>query len=641
MSTTARILAIAVGVVVLLLIAVAIVVSTIDVNRFVGPIQARVKQQTGRELSIRGGVDLEVSLEPKIVVSDVTFGNAPWGKAPAMISAKRVEAQVALLPLLSRRLEVIRFTLVEPTIALETDAKGQRNWDFGRAGATPTSSTTAADAGAAAFGVGNLDVENGVLTYRDGASGKTTNVSIEKLVLSARTPQSSVNAEFRGRVDDVAIALTGNLGPLEALAQRKWPYPIALDGRINGQETSVRTQLGGDGNAIRFDDLAVSTGPSKATGQLTVVTGGPRPAITFKLASPTFSITDLPLPVRAADVKAKASAAPSRWVFDDAPVRFESLRGVDADGDVVIDRLMLPQGRQVDDVRAKVILRDGVLDVPSAQLAAFGGTIAMKLRVDATRDPDSLTIAVDAKGLDLAALALAAGMPRDIKGGKTDVTIDLAMRGGSPREWASSASGNVAANVGPATAVNAKGKGSGVQELTSAINPFRNVQPSTELKCAVVRLPIRNGVARVDRTLAAETRELGVAASGTLDFRNETLDLAVKPQLKRGIPIDVAQLASLVRVGGTFKSPSVHVDAAATAETVARLGAAVGTGGWSAAALALLKPTGGDANTCDVAAGRAPREAAPASQPSGSRGAAAPKPADELSKALGRLLKGR
>ena len=118
------ILAIAGGVVLLVLVGVAIAVWTVDVNQFVGPIQAKVKAATGRDLAIDGGVSLSLGLEPKIVLNDVRFGNAPWGKAPQLLTAKRVEAEVALLPLLQRRFEVARLHLVEPVIALEIDARG-------------------------------------------------------------------------------------------------------------------------------------------------------------------------------------------------------------------------------------------------------------------------------------------------------------------------------------------------------------------------------------------------------------------------------------------------------------------------------------------------------------------------------------
>jgi len=635
-----RVLGSIAGGVVLLLIAVAIAVSTIDVKSLVGPIQARVKRETGRDLLI-GGIAFKLSLEPKLVATDITLGNAPWAKAPAMISAKTVEAQVALLPLLRRRFETVRLKFIEPVIALETDAQGQRNWDFGGAGAAPaTPGAPSGDAGLALFASGNLAIDKGTLTYYDGASRKTTAVVIERMLLSSRSDSSPLDAEFRGSFDGVPIAVTGKLAPLDALARPATPSPIALDGEIGGQRVSFAAKFQAKDNASAFDDVSLAFGESRITGELTVTRGAARPVVAFKLSAPTLSGADLPIPVRAPDVKAKPSAAaPSRWVFDDTPVSFEALRSFDADGEIAIARLLLSEGRHADDVRATISLHAGVLDIPTANVATLGGTAAIRLHADTSRDPDNaIKLAVNAKALDLGVLAAMAGVHRDIKGGKTDLTLDLAMRGASPRRWMASANGSVAATVGPASWAHIKGDmAPEFDRLAQVVNPFRSINAATELKCAVVRLPIRNGVAQVDRTIALETRELGVAASGTLDFRNETLDLAVKAHLKQGIPINVVQLADLVRVGGTFKSPAVRVDSGATAEIVARIGMAIGTGGWSEGARLLLKPPGGDANTCDVAAGHAPPEPAPAS-PGSASGKGSANPAEEITKALGRLL---
>ena len=143
------ILAIAGGLVLLVLIGVAIAVWTVDVNEFVAPVQAKVKSATGRELTIGGKVNLSLGLEPKIVFDDVRFGNAPWAKDKEFATVKHVEADVALLPLLKKRFEVIRLTLVEPRISLETGPGGKVNWDFGGTGSAPAPG--AASAGAASM----------------------------------------------------------------------------------------------------------------------------------------------------------------------------------------------------------------------------------------------------------------------------------------------------------------------------------------------------------------------------------------------------------------------------------------------------------------------------------------------------------
>ncbi len=81
-------------------------VSTIDVATFVGPIKERVKAATGRELTVRGDTRFSLSLTPRLVLSDVALANAPWGQAKEMLAASRLELEVALLPLLSRRFEL-------------------------------------------------------------------------------------------------------------------------------------------------------------------------------------------------------------------------------------------------------------------------------------------------------------------------------------------------------------------------------------------------------------------------------------------------------------------------------------------------------------------------------------------------------
>ena len=69
-----------------------------------------------------------------------------------------------------------------------------------------------------AFGIGDLAVARGQLTYHDGTTGTETTIASNALLLVARDADSPVNAEFRGCIDGIAVALTGNLGPLATLA---------------------------------------------------------------------------------------------------------------------------------------------------------------------------------------------------------------------------------------------------------------------------------------------------------------------------------------------------------------------------------------------------------------------------------------
>ena len=628
------------GLAVLAAAGIAVVVATFDANALVEPLQARVKAATGRELSIRGGVRVAWSLEPRIVLADVALANAPWGAAKEMLSAQRLELELALLPLLSRRVEMKELRLVGPVFALETDGKGRRNWDFGRAPAAGSGTPGAGADAATAFVIGNVAITNGRLTYRDDAGGGVTEVALERLAARARDASSPIAVELRGTVDGIAVAVAGTLGPADALLQRRWPYPVDLKGEIAGQKTALATRINASGTRYALDDLAFSIGGSAVTGSFVVETGGARPRLAFDLAGPAIALNALPVPLAAAkSAAASPAAAGGSRVIPDAPVDFAPLRAVDARGALRLDRLTLPDGRTFDGLRAQIALDGGRLAVTDFTVAALGGTVAGHVTIDAAKpDTPGLAVELTGRGLALGEILAAAGQRRDVRGGRTDVDVSLKATGVSPHAWAASATGSVRAVVGPATLVNTKlDLDSAFDRLAQAANPFRTSDPSTELVCAVVRLPLTNGVARVDRSIAMETQKLGISASGTVDFRNETLDFTFQPKVRKGIAIDLASVADLVRLSGPFAHPAVSVDPMGSAKAIASIGAAVGTGGLSMVAQSLFSWADGKGpGPCQIALGATAPAAASATSP----GAADPvKPLlDDVGRAVGKLL---
>ncbi|HEY7943797.1 MAG TPA: AsmA family protein [Casimicrobiaceae bacterium] len=625
-----RMLAVFGGLLLLVIVAAGITLRKFDAKDLIGPIQQHVRDATGRELTIRGGAELKLSLEPKLVIDDVALGNAPWGASPQMLTAKRIEAQVALLPLLRRRVDVVRFALIEPTISLETDGKGNGNWEIG--GAPGAGASASNSASRLAFG--DLAISNGTITYRDGATGKVTNIAVDTLSLHARDPQSPISAQFRGKVDDIAVSVEGDLGPLDALLQHRWPYPVTLQGEVNGQKASLATKMRVEGSRIGLDEVTVNTGASKVTGQAAIVQQAPRNKLTFRLAAPTFALADLPPAGGAARAVAAVQAASAKHGLGEEPIPVALLQAIDAEGEVTIGQLTLSGGRRLDHVAVQVKLQAGRLDVASFEASAFGGTATGNFSLDASHHPSpALAVHAQVKGMELGALLAAVGTKREVRGGKTDVRIDVGATGSTPRQWTSTMSGTVTALVGPATLLNTKiERDSPLSRLADAVNPFRNIDPSTELQCAVIRLPMNNGIAQVDRSIAVETKKFGATASGKLDFRSETLDLAIRPRIREGIPLDIPQVADLVHFRGPFTSPTVSIDSVATAATVARIGAAVYTGGLSIVGESLLSRGGG--SPCEVALGRTVSAAAP--QPaSGSAGSVV----DDVAKALGSAWK--
>lgn len=638
MRISRRAIAIAGAALLLAVGAIGVALLTLDLNQFVGPVLARLKAATGREITVGGDVGLRFGLVPRIVATDVRMANAPWGKAPYFVTAKRLEMHVALLPLLSRQLELVRLNVVEPVIALETSPDGRNNWDLGDA--PQTAPPPSVDTRPGAFALGDLSVSRGELTYSDASGGEPTKVTIDTFTLKAPDRQSQVSTEFKGTVDGIAVALDGNVGPIATLSDRGTPYPVRLKGEVAERKTAIAFDLKRDDKGMVLEGLDLVHGASDIKGKIDIRDTGPKSVLTVNLTSNSLDLNELTAErksaptVKTAAKPAAASPGGSQRVFSDVPVSFEALRGRNGTGDIAIDRLVLTGGRKVERLRSRFSLADGKLDASQVQAAGYGGTITGSVSIDARTKAPAIAVKLDGRELDLAALLAAAGVNREVKGGKTTVAIDLAMRGNSPHQWVSSAGGRVQAVVGPATLVNTKiDPGVTFDRLFEAVNPFRAVKPSTELKCAVVRLPLANGVANVDRSIALETRELDVSMSGKLDFRSETLDLSIRPKVRQGIPIEIPQIAELVRFTGSFTAPTVSVDAMASATAIARIGAAIGTGGLSVLGETLLSKAGSGAGACDVALGKA-GAAAPTSASGPAKSGTSSNPIEGIGNAL-------
>jgi hypothetical protein len=641
--TVLIILGVAGGLVALVLIAVAIAVATVDVNTFAEPLAARVRAATGRQFTIGGPIGLHLSLEPTLRIDNVALGNAPWARTPAMVRAGRVEAQVALLPLLHKRFEIVRVTLVDPVISLETDRQGRGNWIFGDAPASGAAASApgpeAAVAAVPAFGVGEVEVRNGRIRYLDGATGEVKNIIVETLTVQSRDAAAPIVAEFRGKVDDMPIAFKGTFGSRQALLASQWPYPVDIVGTVAGRTATVKGKVTPAPAGTRVEELALAFGELALNGTVVVDRTGPKPRYVIDVHMPRFAPEALALPAAAGgNTPAKpAPATPSRHVVPDEPLPLAGLRAADAEGTIAIDTIALPHGQAIDHARLRFGLHGGRLDVVELAGKGFGGSVVARGVLQAFDDPArgaSLDVHAEGRDLELGPILALQGAPREVSGGRTRFTFDGKASGPTLHDWAATLDGNVLLLVGPAHLKNPPGSSTAVLDrVGSAVNPFRDKKGGTDLKCAVVRLPVRNGVARADRSIALETEELGVSATGNIDLRNETLDLSLKPQARSGIPLDVTGLADVVRVSGSFRDPQVGIDPAKSAAAIARIGAAVGTGGWSLLGETLINSTAAADSPCAIALGAKPAAAPPAS----STAQATPVPAD-LGKALGKLF---
>jgi len=150
-----------------------------------------------------------------------------------------------------------------------------------------------------------------------------------------------------------------------------------------------------------------------------------------------------------------------------------------------------------------------------------------------------------------------------------------------------------------------------LMDTLSMLNPMAEGSDGSLLECAVVNFDIKDGIATADNGIAMSTNQMNILGGGTINLKTESLDLGIAPKAKEGVGLNVAQLAALVRLGGSLANPTPKADTEAALKKGLAAGAAVATGGLSLLAGELLGGSGDDVgNPCDIALGKAPKKTA-------------------------------
>lgn len=618
---------------------------TFDINRYKDDIVQAVESRTGRQVTIKGDIGLGLSLVPTVVIENASLGNAAWGSRPAMLTIKRFEAGVALLPLLGGNIRISNFVLDGPELFLETDKRGRGNWLLGKGGkpqaqAEPAGTKTATPP---SLSIRHLLVEDARITYRDGRTGETRSLHVPRLSLETGSGSAPVQLELAAEYEKKLLTLDGRIGSLETLLQNE-PYRVDLQGRMNGLKLALKGDLEQplkarglaldvtasadslaalrDGNGTTAGPIAVSASltdakpdvyqlkPFKITlaesslvGQARLDLNGKRPALSADLDSKRLDLR----PFQPEEKEKKEEP-----MFSKEPLPVAALRSLDADVNLRADEI-LTRSLPLQNVKLGLKLQNGRLRLQPLSATAAGGALGGGVQLIAAGDKTlKLDMDVRIKGLQPARLPK---LKDKVKGAATDVSLIGAGSGGSVSAIMGSLNGGLLLQAGKGqfekSALNVAGADVLTQTL-SLLRPDSDQPAMTELQCAVVAFRIKDGVAASDKGIALETPQMTVVGGGTVNLGTEKLDLGLQPHPREGIGISAGQFAELVRLGGTLSNPRPKTDTLGAVKTAARVGAAVATGGISLLAGGIFERATADDHPCDTAlafaAGKSPAQ---------------------------------
>lgn len=607
------------SIIIILAIGGYVFVRNFDLNRYKSYIEDIVNRETGRTLKMNGEAKLGISFIPTLVINDVELSNPEWAVNPQMVKLQKLEIKAAILPLLKGRIVIDKLILQQPEIYLETAADGQKSWEFTQmqsnskaaaAGVRKEQKVKSGGTMAAAAGLvaKQVELQNGIISYFDAKSGKTTQVLINDINLEIPEQDGPLNLNVDAELDEQKIvaeieadnlASLLNEGRLNFVAEVKaLQVSAALTGAVEdvlespryavegniynpagnfgAPETSLEMRVDGDiySADINIQNLSVAT--NVITGTASVDWSKSRPQVKADLNTPSFDVNSL-------KAKAVSSLVPFSLIKEaqalemvpNDKIPYEYLNMVDAVLNVKAGKLMLADGVNLTDVVWAARLQDGVLDVSKLDFGLGSGEITATAAVNAATQAVKLNLR--SNGLKLqdlhAPLATGAnGSMQILSGGSLDIMADLQSSGATYRRLSENLDGQVIAIVDKSEIKTGRLEWLASNIFTKVLQLLKvdtNKNTNMDVACAVVRADFGKGQATFPSGIVFNGSKLQVVGSGSINLVNDKIDFTIAPTLNKLADGNIAQaLASFVKLEGTLEKPKVGIDTRSALTTI-------------------------------------------------------------------------
>ena len=473
------------------------------------------------------------------------------------MEADAIDVGIAPLPLLSGRIEIHQVGLTSPRIHLEKLADGRVNWILGKAAPDPAFHTPdwIKD-----ISVDNLSIRSGQIAYADlKANGHQALDRINVTLRLAGLDQpgtatgdfalDGTSAKLDLTLDRPRALLSGGDSPVHLSLDSK-PLMLRLNGtggfgtgplvgdvdisgpslrelaRIGGSPLAPSPGLGAfhvtghlvrDGQVIRLEHAGVAIDHLRASGDLVIDTGHPRPLVTGDVSMPDLDLNPYLGPEQ---------PFPASWPR--TPVSLAGLRAFDSDlnisaGRVRFRRIVATQAR------LNAAIHDGTANIRLQRMALYGGTGSGQIVASDTgggggrygAQLDLGGVSVKALLMDLARIDRLEGQGR--------VSLNLTASGGNVDDLMHSLAGQASLDLANGAVVGVDMAAVSKSIATALSGQAIGPNARTAFSTAGGSFTLSRGVAAT-RNLALTGPGVGVGGVGSIDLGNRALDMAIKPQ---------------------------------------------------------------------------------------------------------------
>lgn len=602
---------------------------------FSATLGAYLTNESGRNVALDGRVETRlISREPRLILKGVKVGNADWSRDETMFEAEHIEVSVRALDLLRLRLTLPELILVSPKLILEKNTQGEANWHFGENPQAAAVDAVAPEESNDLPVIQHLQIRDGILTYRDAKKKIDSTLKVSTVQAESDTDkEESLIISGKGNFQNAPFLLEARGASVLQLREGDKPYPfslnttlgatrivangtvrdiVALDAvdvnlHIKGKNAAdlfpitgialpptppydVAGHLTSENEIYRFTHFKGKLGSSDLKGDVAWHPAQKPPYFEGKFISDNLDMADLK-----GLIGANKRPEDKDRVLPDTPLDISRLVAMNADVSFSGRKVRAPD--LLDDFYMNVHLEDGVLRVKPLSFGIAKGKITAEATIKGLEKPPHMQMTVKFQRLDITELfsPLAERYGKDnVSAGVLGGTAQLSGRGRSLRDVLATSNGTLGIGMegGSLSRLLLNIVGLDIFRVTGLLLTGRD-EP-IDIHCVVAGFQARKGILETQEFLI-DTDVNTVRGTGNVSLRDESMDLRLTVHPKEASPVSAR---SPIRVRGTFKDPSVGVDAAALAAR-GGIGAALGALLTPAAALlAFIDPSLGQESDC-------------------------------------------
>jgi len=604
------------GLIVLIIVLLLIVPRFVDINKYKPRIERMVTESTGRPFSIGGDIDLTLFPWAGLSLSDVHLGNAKGFKEKDFVSVEHFEVRVKLLPLIFRDVQVKRFVLKEPRIALEKGKDGRGNWeDLAKSPEQKKVEKRPAPEKKSPFPIKNLMVgefaiTSGEFVWLDHQKGTEQRLTEVNLALDSISLDEPIGLELSARLNGQPLQVEGKVGPLGRppgegrvpilinaralgalgaklegslaeltrqpqfnMAMEVQPFSprelakafgVDLSGKTRDpdalKEMSLKTTVSGTPKAVALKDGLLKLDDSTLAFSFDAKEFE-KPVLSFNLDLDSIDLDRYLPPQAEAKEKGKPDTGTAPVQREEKKADYTPLRKLVMDGKIRIGRLKI-KGANLSDILVKINAKNGIIRVDPFSMDLYKGALSGKATLNVQGDTPKIKTAQRLENVQAGPLLKDLGYTDKLEG-LVNFTADIWAKGTEPEEIKRTlnGSGEFAFTDGAIVGFDIAQM---VRNVKAALGHAEKQKPRTEFSELRGNFTIKNGLLDNPTTYLGSSL-LRVVGKGKVDLPGETIDYRVEPKfvgtLKgQGDAKSGSGLVVPVVISGTFSDPKFRVD---------------------------------------------------------------------------------